>query len=295
MIKNFDKWFSRFDDSIANWTYYTDFKKVYRNTESIKNELNLLNGLIGSNDIEKEFRKLYDEYPKVLKVIPILIAKRIKEDVIVKTVSRKFYFNFKNPNYSIDEYIMFMRKSGIFDLFEKHLISNVYDYVLGVETGMDTNARKNRTGDAMEDLVEDYIIKSGYVKDVNYFKEMDTKALKNKFHIDIKEILEKIDKEINNSNEKLANKRFDFVIKGKQYIYLIEANFYHNHGSKLNETSRSYKMLFSELKAVEGIKFIWITDGAGWKKSRHNLEETYNVMDTLYNINDLDSGVLERL
>ncbi len=295
MKRNFEEWFSTFNDSISSWTYYTDFEKIYRNANVLKNELNLLNGLITSKNIEQDFRNLYNEYPKVLNAIPILIAKRLKETITVKTAEKDYYFNFKNPNYSIEEYIKFMRKSGIFDLFENHLISNIYDYVLGVETGMDTNARKNRTGHAMEDLVEGYIIKAGYVKNNNYFKEMDTNSLKSKFNIDIKGVLEKIDKKINSKDEKLANKRFDFVIKKNNTVYLIETNFYNSGGSKLNETARSYKMLFSELARMEGIKFYWFTDGAGWKNARKNLEETFNVVDNLYNIADLKSGIIDNL
>lgn len=295
MSRSFEKWFSTFDDSIASWTYYTDFAKIYKNANSLKNELNLLNGLIGSKNIEYDFKEIYNEYPKIIKAIPILIAKRLKDIIIVKSAERDYYFNFRNINYSIDDYIKFMRKSGILDLFENHLISNVYDYVLGVEAGMDTNARKNRTGDAMEDLVEEFILDAGYIKNVNYFKEMDTNELKRKFNIDITAILEKIDRETKTKKGKLATKRFDFVIKTKYNIYLIETNFYNSNGSKLNETARSYKMLFSELSKIDGIKFCWFTDGDGWKKAKSNLEETFSVTDNMYNIADLKSGIINNL
>ena len=103
MKRNFEEWFSTFNDSISSWTYYTDFEKIYRNANVLKNELNLLNGLITSKNIEQDFRNLYNEYPKVLNAIPILIAKRLKETITVKTAEKDYYFNFKNPNYSIEE------------------------------------------------------------------------------------------------------------------------------------------------------------------------------------------------
>ncbi len=294
MGRKFDEWLSGFEDSIASWKYYTDFEKVYENVSNIKNELNLLNGLIGSKNIEEEFKKLVEEYPNVLKAIPILIAKREKI-VIIKDAEQDYYYNFNKMNYSIDEYSMFMRKTGIYELLENHLISNLYDYVTGIEVGMDTNARKNRTGDAMEDLVESYIVKAGLVKGYNYHKEVTSTQLKNKWNIDLKEILKNIDIATKNKKVKMAEKRFDFVVETKDILYLIETNFYGSQGSKLNETARSYKMLNEELKKIKGIKFVWFTDGKGWNSARGNLEETFNEMDDIYNIADMKNGIMEEL
>lgn len=294
MVRNFNEWLSTFEDSIASWRYYTDFDKVYRNVNKIKNELNLLNGLIGSKNIEQEFKELISEYPNVLKAIPILIAKREKV-VIIKDAIQDYYYNFTKMNYSIEEYSMFMRKTGIYDLLENHLISNLYDYVTGVEVGMDTNARKNRTGDAMEDLVESYIVKTGFVKEHNYYKEVTSKQLKEKWNIDLKEILKNIDVETKNKKVKMAEKRFDFVIEKNNILYLIETNFYGSQGSKLNETARSYKMLNEELKKIKGIKFVWFTDGKGWNTTKGNLEETFNEMDDIYCIAEMKDNIMNRI
>ena len=294
MSRNFEDWLSEFEDSIASWKYYTDFEKVYGNVNKIKNELNLLNGLIGSKNIEVEFRNLINEYPNVLKAIPILIAKREKI-VIIKDAIQDYYYNFNKMNYTIEDYILFMRKTGLFDLLENHLISNLYDYVTGVEVGMDTNARKNRTGDAMEDLVESYIVKAGFVKDHNYYKEVTSTKLKEKWNIDLKEILKNIDVSTNNKKVKMAEKRFDFVIENNGILYLIETNFYGSQGSKLNETARSYKMLNEELKKIEGIKFIWFTDGKGWNTAKGNLEETFNEMEDIYNIKEMKNDIMSKI
>ena len=284
MKRNFNEWLSTMRDSIATWRYYTDFEKVYSNVESIKVELNILNSLIGSRNIENEFKQLLKEYPKTLKVVPILLAKREKE-IKITDAEGEFLFNFNKPNYTIEEYTKFMRETGLFDLLEKHIINNLVDYVTGVEVGMDTNGRKNRTGDAMEDLVESYLVKYGLVKGVSYFKEMTKSEIEEKFNLDLNCF----------SNRGKTEKRFDFVLYVNNHVYACECNFYGSSGSKLNETARSYKNLAIESKQVEGFTFVWFTDGVGWNTAKHNLEETFDVLDTIYNLKDLDEGALEKL
>ena len=284
MKRNFNEWLSTMRDSIATWRYYTDFEKVYSNVESIKVELNILNSLIGSRNIENEFKQLLKEYPKTLKVVPILLAKREKE-IKITDAEGEFLFNFNKPNYTIEEYAKFMRETGLFDLLEKHIINNLVDYVTGVEVGMDTNGRKNRTGDAMEDLVESYLVKYGLVKGFSYFKEMTKSEIEEKFNLDLNCI----------SNQGKTEKRFDFVLYVNNHVYACECNFYGSNGSKLNETARSYKNLAIESKQVEGFTFVWFTDGIGWNAAKHNLEETFDVLETIYNLKDLDEGTLEKL
>lgn len=291
MSRNFMQWLTTFQDSISTWKYYTDFEKVYQKVNIIKNELNLFTGLIGSKNIEEDFKKLVYEYPKVLSVIPILIAKR-GNIVIIKDAIKDYYYNFMEMNYSIDEYCMFMRNTGIFDLLENHLISNVYDYVIGVEVGMDTNGRKGRTGDAMEDLVESYLLKSGLVRDYNYFKECTKTDIFNKWGIDLSHIEQKLKGNIENKN---AEKKFDFVVKTDKILYVIETNFYNTQGSKLNETARSYKMINREFENMQDITFVWFTDGKGWYSARHNLEETFNEMENIYNIADMKNGIMTEI
>ena len=280
-MRNFNEWFSTFTDTVATWRYYTDFDKVYINVEKIKDELNILNGLIGQENIEDEFRRIVGKYPEVLNAIPILIAKREKE-IIINAADRQYVFNFKKPNYSVDEYIMFMNNTGLFELMKTHIIHSLADYVMGVEVGMDTNGRKARTGDAMEDLVEAYIVKAGFVRGKSYFKELTLSAIEKKWGVDLSNI----------SNTGKTEKRFDFVIKTDRTIYGIETNFYNTQGSKPNETARSYKTIALEAKDVAGFKFVWFTDGKGWEPSRSNLEEAFEVMEHIYNIKDLENGII---
>ena len=187
--------------------------------------------------------------------------------------------------YSIDDYIKFMRESGLFELLEHHIINNLYDYVLGVEVGLDSNGRKDRGGHLMENLVEEYIQKAGYIKNDSYFKEMYLSEIEKRWGLDLSAM----------NGDNVSTKRFDFVIKTQNQVYVIETNFYATQGSKLNETARSYKKLSQDSKKISGVTFVWITDGAGWKNARKNLEETFNEMDTIYNINDLENGILEKL
>ena len=284
MKRNFNDWLSAMRDTIATWRFYTDFEKVYSNVKAIKVELNILNSLINSKNIENEFKQLLETYPKTLKVIPILLAKREKE-ITITDAEGEFLFNFSKPNYTIDEYTMFMRKTGLFDLLEKHIINNLVDYVTGVEVGMDTNGRKNRTGDAMEDLVESYLVKYGLVKGVSYFKEMTKSEIEEKFNLDLNCI----------SNQGKTEKRFDFVVKIKNTVYGIETNFYSGGGSKLNETARSYKAIALEAKDIKNFKFVWFTDGIGWNSAKHNLEETFDVLDDIYCIAELEKGIMKEI
>lgn len=284
MNRDFNEWLDNFKSSISNYSYYVDFEKIYKSAEKYKVELNILNSLIGSNDIEKEFENIILKYPETLEVIPMLLAVRSNE-IFIKDSTNEYLFKFNKMVYSIGDYIKFMRETGLFELLQKHIINNLYDYLLGVEVGLDSNGRKNRGGHLMEDLVESFIIKAGYKKNENYFKEMYLSDIEKKWNLDLSEM----------SGNNTSTKRFDFVIKTDNQVYVIETNFYASGGSKLNETARSYKMLAEESKKVDGVTFIWFTDGLGWKSARKNLEETFNELPTLYSINDLDNGVLEHL
>lgn len=284
MKRDFNEWINNFKSSISNYSYYADFKKIYKNVDKVKVELNILNSLIGSKTIEDDFKNIMLKYPETLECIPLLLAVRSTE-IFVKDEINEYLFDFKKMVYSMDDYVRFMQESGLFDLLQNHIINNLYDYVLGIEVGLDSNGRKNRGGHLMEDLVEKYIKESGFVKDVNYFKEMYLNDIEKRWNIDLSSL----------SGNNVSTKRFDFVIKTPKQIYLIETNFYASSGSKLNETARSYEMLAKKAKGIDGITFIWITDGLGWHDAKNNLKETFNELETMYNINDLENGTLKQV
>lgn len=286
-MRNFSEWLSGFRDSIADYGYYIDFEKVHRNVDNIKVELNILNSLIGSKNIETDFENLMRKYPEVLKCIPLLLAVRANEIYCQdENGGHLFQFDFgkypPNSHAHYERYKYFMRETGLFDLLENHIVNNLVDYATGVETGLDSNGRKNRGGHLMEDLVESFIRKAGFVKDKTYFKEMYIHQITEKWGLDLSAI----------SNQGKMEKRFDFVVKTPNMIYGIETNFYGSGGSKLNETARSYKTLALETDTIDDFTFVWFTDGKGWTSARNNLEETFDVMKHIYNIKDLENGII---
>lgn len=282
--RDFDLWRSKFRKSISSYDYYVDFEKVKKNVGDIKIELNILNSLVGSKNIESDFEKIVSKYPETLKCIPILLAVRADE-LYAQDEDGAFDYNFKNINQSVEQYKIFMKKTGLFDMLQNHIVNNLVDYVYGVETGLDSNGRKNRGGHQMEDLVERYIKKAGFIKDVNYFKELKTTEMEKMWNLDLSVL----------SNKGKVVKRFDFVIKTESTIYAIETNFYASQGSKLNETARSYKMIAQEAEEIEGFKFVWFTDGLGWQSARENLRETFDIMEHIYNIDDLENDIISEV
>lgn len=282
--RNFNNWFRTFRPSIATFSYYADFPKIFSNVESIKIELNILNSLIGSKNIKQEFETILAKYPNVVKCIPVLLAVRSTE-ISISDEKGIFVYEFDGMMHDVSIYSQFMDKSGLFDLMQNHLISNLVDYVTGVETGLDSNGRKNRGGHLMENLVELYIQKAGFVKDKNYFKEMYISDIAKKWDVDLSAI----------SNQGKMEKRFDFVVKTAKKIYAIETNFYGSGGSKLNETARSYKTIALEAKIIPNFEFVWFTDGLGWASARNNLEETFDVLEHLYSIDDMENNVMMKI
>ena len=254
MTRDFNKWLKTFRPCIADYGYYSDFGKICQNVDNIRIELNILNTLVGSKNIEEDFERIIKKYPETLRCIPILLAVRSNE-ISVTDADGEQKFSFNKMNYSIADYKKFMRNTKLFDLLQNHIVNNLVDYVTGVE--------KNST----------------------YFKEMYIHEIQNKWNINLSAI----------SNKSKMEKRFDFVIKTDNQIYLVETNFYSSGGSKLNETARSYKMIAQEVSTIDGVTFVWFTDGCGWNKAKNNLEETFDVLETIYNINELEQGVFEKI
>ena len=278
--RNFAEWLKTFRPSINGYDYYTDFAKVYKQAERLKIEINILNALIGSKNIEDDFERILARYPECLKAIPILLAVRERE-IFCRDDSTETNYRFDKKIQSVAEYKYFMRRTGLFDLLANHIVANLFDYVTGVEVGLDSNGRKNRGGKQMERLVEKFLREAG----VTYHKEKYDREVEKMFGLDLSAI----------TANRTSTKRFDFVVKTQAYVFGIETNFYKSNGSKLNETARSYEKISVAAKGIAGFKFVWITDGGGWKSARGNLKETFLVLDTLYNIKDMEDGIFNRL
>lgn len=283
-------------DSIFTWDYFTDFEKVKKNVKKIEKELNLLNYLIGKENIEEEFLSLIEEYPKVRKILPILIAIRnnklsetsvITDEELLNAENKKYIFNDPIDKNIKKELLIFFNVSGLKDLFESKSIKNLVDYCYGVEVGLDTNARKNRTGKIMEELCENFMhnfVKEN--KDFRLLREATKVHILNQFGIEVKT-------QINGYEKKKNDRRFDFVLYDtkKKKLYIFEVNYYSSQGSKPNSIAREYTDLFVLLKS-QNIEFVWITDGQGWLKMLNALEQTANNNNHVINLDMLKRGIL---
>lgn len=280
MKRDFDSIMAGLKTTIANYTYYVDFKKVYKNVSNVIIPLNLLNSLIGNKDFDNAFIQLIHRYPESLQAIPILLAVRCPQYKMNVLDNKLISFDFKHVINTDSEYLNFMNKTGLKSLFIDKHISNLVDYVTGVEVGLDSNARKNRGGTSMENLVEDYL-KS--FTNISVIKQASKEQIIDKFGYD----------ELNRLNLKegksQAEKRFDFAFKFKNMVFLVETNFYSSGGSKLNEVARSYEKLADDINVLSHYKFLWITDGAGWKTAKNNLKESYSHQKLIMTIQDMES------
>jgi len=292
MITTFKELKSTFQDSIFTWNYFTNFQKIKINVKKVEKELNLLNYLIGKENIENEFLALIEEYPKVRIALPLLVAIRkeklsdtpiiINMDTLVAENKKYVFYDELSENIK-DELLIFFRESGLKDIFENKHIKNLVDYCFGVEVGLDTNARKNRTGTLMEDIVSQYLNKFCLENNnFSYIEQATQKRIKEKFDYKIE-----IDKN---------SRRFDFALYNKttNRLFLIEVNYYSRRGSKLKATAGEYKGLNDFVKA-QGIDFIWITDGKGWLTALNPLEETFNHNDYVINLNMIKNGIFKEI
>ena len=267
MKEQFKTFLSQLSETNATLDYFVDFQKVIGNVRKIALKLNQLNYLIGKDNLEEAINDLYEENPKVFEVLDILIAVRNKNTKTLdnkgKIVSLENYFT--SPK-SILEYIC---ETRLAEIFKNKEITNLVDYVFGIEVGLDTNARKNRGGDNMSKAVSLLFDREEvyYKKEVNSTLFLDIESL----GVDVK--------------------RFDFVIKTKKKTYLIETNFYNTGGSKLNEVARAYSEVAPKINQYENYEFVWITDGQGWLSAKNKLEEAYNAIPSVYNLTTLSKFV----
>ena len=269
MFDKFDEFMRPLKETHFSLKDYVDFPKVAENVETISIKLNQLNYLIGQEDMSKAVKRLWDENPRVFSVLDILIAVRTKDRKKAIDSTGKIHLiseYFKSP----EQVTIFLNETGLTKVFQQKQIKNLVDYVFGVEVGLDTNARKNRGGHIMEDLVANMLDNNG----IEYEQEI--------YYTEFPEIVNALGAD---------NKRFDFVIKTPKVVYLIEANFYTGGGSKLNEVARSYTELSPKINAVPGYEFVWITDGIGWNSARNKLEEAFAHIPNIYNLSNLQDFI----
>ena len=283
----FDFFIASLKPSNMLWSYFVNWEKVLRNTKQIELALNNLNYLIGKDDFDKEFKFLLKENPNLAKVIPALVVRdgsnKKKFNILVDYKNKKLVYedyDFTKEKLSdedIEKYLTFAKETGLKDLIINKKIKSLVDYMIGVEAGLDSNGRKNRGGHAMEDIVEAFIVDLCNKRKLRYLKEANAEKIKQEFGYDVP-----VDK---------SSRRYDFVIDNGKELFIFETNFYGGGGSKLKSTASEYRNLFDVLTGK--YKFIWITDGLGWKTTAKPLRETFNHNDYLFSLVMLEKGILE--
>ena len=268
MKKDFLLFLDQLSETNATLNYYVDFDKIINKMSKLKIKLNQLNYLIGHDNLKEGINELFIENKSVFDALDILIATRKKDNR--KTLNKEGnVVSLKSYKDTAEKIYIFLLETGLSDIFKNKNITNLVDYVFGVEVGLDTNARKNRGGKQMEKAVRN-IFKSNNIIFSEQTKHTDFPELKG-MGLDIK--------------------KFDFLIRTKKTIYLIEANYYNRGGSKLNETSRSYIDVANKINKNHGFEFVWITDGQGWLTAKNKLEEAYNSIHHVYNLTSLMSFI----
>lgn len=266
---DFQKFMSQLLETNTDLAFYTDFDKCYEHVKVISIKLNQLNYLIGKTDMESAIRDLWVENNKVFEVLGILLATRNCDNKMAINAAGKIQFitdYFKTPE-GVIEYI---RDSGLEKVFRNKHITNLVDYVFGVEVGLDTNARKNRSGHIMENRVSAIFTQAGIAHEAEVYSTA----------------MPRINKVLGEDT-----KRFDFVIHTATKTYLVEVNFYSGGGSKLNEVARAYTELAPKINAVPGYEFVWITDGIGWNSAKGKLEEAFCAIPSIYNLTTIQDFI----
>lgn len=266
MAKDFNKFMSQLQETNQTLDFFCDFTKIAENVEDIKLSLCILNSLIGAPDMRKAVEAIWKRDRSAFNIMDILIA--------VRSEGKKKIINSSGDCVvldslftSVDGVIEYLNDTGLTEIFQNKKIKDLVDYVFGIETGLDTNARKNRSGHIMERTVAKTLDKNG----IHYRQEVYSSEWPA-----ITRVL---------GDDK---KRFDFVIETATKIYLIEVNFYSGGGSKLNEVARSYSEIAPKINSVQGFEFVWITDGIGWKSAKNKLQEAYNIIPSVYNLTDIN-------
>lgn len=271
MNKDFNKFMSQLQETNQTLDFFCDFDKIAANVDNIKLSLCMLNSLIGTTDLRKSVETIWKRDSSAFSIMDILIA--------VRSGGKKVVLNSSGGSIiidrlftSIDGVMEYLEGTGLADLFRKKKINDLVDYVFGIETGLDSNARKNRSGHVMEGMVANILSDNG----IEFRQEVYSTEWPN-----LQRVL--------GDDEK----RFDFVIKTSKKTYLIEVNFYSGGGSKLNEVARSYSDIAPKVNSVTGFEFVWITDGIGWKSAKNKLQEAYNIIPSIYNLTSIKDFLQE--
>ena len=268
-MKDFNAFMSQLQETNQTLDFFCDFDKIEANVSNIRLSLCMLNSMIGTTDLRKSVETIWHRDPSAFNVMDILIAVRSEgKKAVLNSTGKSIILD--QLFTSVDGVIEYLEGTGLADIFRQRKINDLVDYVFGIETGLDSNARKNRSGHIMECMIADILEKNG----IEYRQEVYSREWPH------------LQKELGEDE-----KRFDFVIQTTQKIYLIEVNFYSGGGSKLNEVARSYSDIAPKVNSVSGFEFVWITDGIGWKSAKNKLQEAYSIIPNIYNLTSIEEFI----
>lgn len=291
----FDYLLSTLKPSNMTFDYFVDWKKVFKNVDDIKIGLNTLNALIGTDNFEEMFTKLIKKDPELIKLIPVILVGDGHSNGVIKILNyynSKFEyrtFDFEKTILSDNDiklYIEFIEKTGLKEIIQKEKIKSFVDYAIGVEAGLNSNARKNRGSAIMEKMTEHLIKEFCLNNGFKYITQAESKKIFDNFGVDVPVYT--------NKKGKKKERKYDFVIKSKIKLYLLECNFYGGGGSKLKSTAEEYENLGQSLK-FDGFDFVWITDGCGWLTTKIPLQKAFENIDYLINLQMVENGILKKI
>ena len=276
-------------------SYWVNWNNVRNNIKVHELNLNTLNFLVGKENIKEEARALFLSQPQLLNTVPILLAAREEEFKVLSFENAQMVANnldFKNPDIkAIDKYINFMEESGLLEFLANDLNKSLVDYVFGVQAGLDTNARKNRSGSQNETILERNL-KNLVQRNSNleFTTQATAKYIKDNWNMTIPEAKDKKAK---------GGRRYDGAVYNKQTgkVTLIETNFYGSKGSKLKSVSGEFSNLYNFLKneAPNDINFVWISDGPGWETARNPMQEAFEIIPNIINLKMVRDGYLDEI
>ena len=274
--------------SITNRTpeYYVNWEKVNGGVKKHALALNTLNYLIGLNNLYEEAIQLFTQQPNLLEAVPVLFASRdVHLDVMEVDEDESIFFynlDFKNVDTTnIQKYVDFMQKSGLLDFLKHSANRSMVDYAYGVEVGLDSNGRKNRSGKVMEDLLEGQLRAVADFYGYQTMTQATAHRMRQEWQVEVP---------VDKSERKFDGALFD---SHKRRLFLFETNYYGGGGSKLKSVAGEFKSLYNHvIQNSEGIEFVWVTDGQGWKTTAKPLSEAFAVIPNIFNINQLHHGYL---
>jgi len=286
----FDQFVSSLRPSLKLWDYFVNWDKVFRNTREIEIHLNLWNFLLGKENFDDECRRLLFEHPQIVQALPSMVVRDgagsqsfavVKDLHDIKAAESKFDFSKSaDSEGAVEAALEFIHSTGLVKLFAKDGVKNLVDYVLGVEAGVDSNARKNRSGSAMEAVVGGYLEGFANKYNVSFISQATPAEILSRWGFEVP-----VDK---------SSRRFDFAISDGKKLVLMEVNFYGGGGSKLKATAGEYKGL-GEFLNVPNLAFVWVTDGQGWQTTLRPLREAFDKLDYIWNLSWLAEDYLADL